>query len=50
MLERLLDEGVKASEIYSAGSASLVEFARQIPSEQGVEEKANFTRSHPEGG
>ncbi len=50
MLERLLEDGVKASEIYSAGSASLVEFARQIPSEQGVEDKANFNRSNPEGG
>ena len=50
MLERLLEDGVKASQIYSAGSASLVEFARQIPSEEGVEDKANFTPSHPEGG
>ena len=50
MLERLLDDGVQATHIYSGGSASLVEFAKQLPSEQGVEEKANFTRSPAEGG
>lgn len=50
MLERLLDEGVQATQIYKGGSASLVEFAKQIPTEQGVEDKANFTPSQPEGG
>lgn len=50
MLERLLEDGIQASQIYQAGSASLVEFARQIPNEQEVEEKANFIHSPSEDG
>ena len=48
MLERLLEEGVTATQIYQAGSTCLVSFAKQIPSEKGVEDKANFTHSHKE--
>jgi len=50
MLERLLEDGIQASQIYKAGSLCLVSFARQIPSEKGVEEQANFTHSPSEGG
>lgn len=49
MLERLLEEGVTASQIYKAGSTCLLEFAKKIPKEEGVEEKANFTHSPKEG-
>lgn len=49
MLERLLDDGVSAPDIYAAGSNCLLEFAKQIPKEEGVEEKANFTHSPKEG-
>ena len=48
MLERLLEDKISASNIYKIGSTCLLEFAKQIPTEKGVEEKANFTHSPKE--
>ncbi len=42
-LDRLLGAGVGAGEIYAIGSQLLIEMLKEIPSEEAVEEQANFT-------
>jgi len=49
VLDRLLDNGVTPSAVYEMGSAILVEMMRIIPSEDGVEERANFTQAPEDG-
>jgi hypothetical protein len=49
VLDRLMDAGVTPSKIYEMGSEVLLEMMRVIPSEQEVEEKANFTQEGEEG-
>tara|TARA_B100000900_G_scaffold394867_1_gene392711 strand:+ start:8152 stop:8517 length:366 start_codon:yes stop_codon:yes gene_type:complete len=49
ILDRLLDAGVTPAKIYEMGSEVLLEMMRVIPSEQEVEEKANFTQEGEEG-
>ena len=44
-LDRLLSEGIVASVIYEEGVKALSFMATKIPTEQEVDEKANFTRS-----
>ena len=49
ILDRLLDAGVNAGYIYESGSALLVEMMKQIPTEEKVENKANFMQAPEEG-
>ncbi len=42
-LDRLLQMGITASAIYGEGSKCLSHMATKIPTEQEVDEKANFT-------
>lgn len=42
-LDRLLEAGVGAGDIYEIGSQLLVEMIKEIPSEREVEDLANFT-------
>ena len=49
VLDRLLDAGVSPAKVYEMGSSVLVEMMRVIPSEQEVEERANFTQEGEEG-
>mgnify|MGYP000035330417 FL=1 len=49
ILDRLLDAGVTPAKVYEMGSAVLLEMMRVIPSEQEVEERANFTQAGEEG-
>tara|TARA_R110000822_G_scaffold144811_2_gene283624 strand:+ start:1111 stop:1458 length:348 start_codon:yes stop_codon:yes gene_type:complete len=43
ILDRLLDAGVKPAYIYEVGSNLLVEMMKEIPTEEAIEEKVNFT-------
>ena len=45
VLDRLLSAGVLVSDVYEIGSDLLVEMVNQIPTEQAVEDKANFTQA-----
>jgi len=45
ILDRLLSNGVPPSAVYEMGSAVLIEMMQVIPTEESVEERANFT--HP---
>ena len=49
VLDRLMDAGVTPSKIYEMGSEVLLEMMRVIPSEQEVEDRANFTQEGEEG-
>jgi hypothetical protein len=49
ILDRLLDAGVTPAKVYEMGSEVLLEMMRVIPSEQEVEERANFTQEGEEG-
>jgi len=49
VLDRLLDAGVSPAKVYEMGSEVLIEMMRVIPSEQEVEERANFTQEGEEG-
>ena len=42
-LDRLLEAGVHAGDIYEIGSSLLLEMIKEIPREEAVEEHANFT-------
>jgi len=44
ILDRLIDAGVKPAYIYEQGSDILLEMMKQIPTDEKVEEKANFTQ------
>jgi len=43
ILDRLLDAGMTPGQIYEQGSNILVEMMKQIPTEQEVEDTANFS-------
>jgi len=49
ILDRLLDNGVTPAQVYEMGSAQLIEMMRVIPSEDKVEDRANFTQAGEEG-
>jgi hypothetical protein len=49
VLDRLLENGVSPSAVYEMGSSLLVEMMKIIPSEDEVEERANFTQAPEDG-
>jgi hypothetical protein len=49
ILDRLFDAGVTPAQVYEMGSEVLIEMMRVIPSEQEVEERANFSQEGEEG-
>ena len=49
ILDRLFAAGVTPAQVYEMGSEVLLEMMRVIPSEQEVEEQANFTQEGEEG-
>jgi hypothetical protein len=46
-MDRLLDSGVTASEIFDHGVQCLVAMAEKLPTESEVEDTANFTQDQP---
>jgi hypothetical protein len=47
IMDRLLDSGVTASEIFDHGVQCLVAMAEKLPTESEVEDTANFTQDQP---